>query len=698
MNVVLGDDPRYLGRIFPSAPTLSGYDVSPDGTYLTLRTTTGLIELYDAGTRTLVTSIQAEATGPAAKIAFLPDGTSALVVSFDAAKHTATFVLRDVPSLAELKRFELSTARDDDMPETFGSAPGLAPDGRHNLALVNGVLHVLDVDDWTTRTVSELPLLGGGIAFDPLGRYIAGSPSIPGVTFANSTTLFDAGTYAPVRTISPGDGTSSSGGNQFTPDGNLLVPYFGVGQDPGRVELWDPETGELLASTPSQQVPGLLAIDSTGSRVAFATASRQLGVLSLPGLEPTTLPIETLTIVFPVPRFSPDDRTIYNLALTYALEHWDLSGSGLASTYTEAAGPGNVGLAPDGSWFIKQSPDGHWSRWALPQMTLIDRSTTTAGDVPLPAIRPLGPAVSADGKFFATGHSDCPRTSQAPCAASVVVWDALTGRQLGEPILMPTIGLRNQMYLEFHPDLPLLAIGATRNLVTIVSLEDGTPRMRNSFTIDNRSNDIITSMDFLPSSVAPSPTLIANGGTLISVWEVGGETAVRLGTTWDGKATVRGMVVAPDGMVVLVRTTGDLQFVDYESLTAGTEPVPGSTIPAVLAPGLGGTLHFSADGRSLAVTSVAEGKVRVWDLEKKVLIGSSFAWLAATNAFLTPDGKGLLVASDQATVLWDLDTALWAEKVCLAAGRNLTEEEWAKYFPGRNYEVTCERWPAKPEI
>ena len=44
-------------------------------------------------------------------------------------------------------------------------------------------------------------------------------------------------------------------------------------------------------------------------------------------------------------------------------------------------------------------------------------------------------------------------------------------------------------------------------------------------------------------------------------------------------------------------------------------------------------------------------------------------------AFATPDGKSLLVASDQATVLWDLNTQALPEKVCFAAGRNLTEVE-----------------------
>ena len=64
---------------------------------------------------------------------------------------------------------------------------------------------------------------------------------------------------------------------------------------------------------------------------------------------------------------------------------------------------------------------------------------------------------------------------------------------------------------------------------------------------------------------------------------------------------------------------------------------------------------------------------------------------------MAPDGQSVVAFSDVRTVVWNLDTKLWAEKVCFAAGRNLTEAEWTKYFPGRDYAVTCDQWPAKPK-
>ncbi len=66
--------------------------------------------------------------------------------------------------------------------------------------------------------------------------------------------------------------------------------------------------------------------------------------------------------------------------------------------------------------------------------------------------------------------------------------------------------------------------------------------------------------------------------------------------------------------------------------------------------------------------------------------------------FSFANGSALVTSSDGATVVWDLDVSLWAEKICQAAGRNLTESEWTKYFPGREYETTCPQWPPKPNL
>ena len=45
-------------------------------------------------------------------------------------------------------------------------------------------------------------------------------------------------------------------------------------------------------------------------------------------------------------------------------------------------------------------------------------------------------------------------------------------------------------------------------------------------------------------------------------------------------------------------------------------------------------------------------------------------------------------------MLWDVDPAVWRERACTIAGRNLTPEEWRLYMPsGTDYRATCPQWP-----
>ena len=63
-----------------------------------------------------------------------------------------------------------------------------------------------------------------------------------------------------------------------------------------------------------------------------------------------------------------------------------------------------------------------------------------------------------------------------------------------------------------------------------------------------------------------------------------------------------------------------------------------------------------------------------------------------TLAYLA-DGMHLVVASrDGRTWVADVDRDGWMDRACRLAGRNLTAEEWRRYFPGRSPEATCPQW------
>jgi hypothetical protein len=44
--------------------------------------------------------------------------------------------------------------------------------------------------------------------------------------------------------------------------------------------------------------------------------------------------------------------------------------------------------------------------------------------------------------------------------------------------------------------------------------------------------------------------------------------------------------------------------------------------------------------------------------------------------------------------IWNIELDDWPELACLAAGRNLTHQEWEEFGPRGQYHATCDHWPA----
>ena len=85
-------------------------------------------------------------------------------------------------------------------------------------------------------------------------------------------------------------------------------------------------------------------------------------------------------------------------------------------------------------------------------------------------------------------------------------------------------------------------------------------------------------------------------------------------------------------------------------------------------------------------------ELRLYDLTKNVVLGDPIDADVAElrGGYLTADGLTLIanVAPDGVAV-WNLDPLDQATAACGLAGRELTEFEWATYFPGEEHRDTC---------
>ena len=68
---------------------------------------------------------------------------------------------------------------------------------------------------------------------------------------------------------------------------------------------------------------------------------------------------------------------------------------------------------------------------------------------------------------------------------------------------------------------------------------------------------------------------------------------------------------------------------------------------------------------------------------------SSFAFAFGWSV-MRDDGDVVAIQTDQGTVVWDLDPDAWLAAACDLAGRDLSDDESARYLPDREPERLCE--------
>jgi WD40 repeat protein len=368
------------------------------------------------------------------------------------------------------------------------------------------------------------------------------------------------------------------------------------------------------------------------------------------------------------PTFSPDSTT---LAAAY-----DGGGGVILWDVRQHLKPqAEIILVPEGDvWGIAYSPDGRtlaagYAGDAGGGVVLWDvgrRTRVQPGPLPVPEGPARSLAFSSDGQVLAVG---CSRAG-----GGVVLWDVgRRARVQPGPLPVPEGSVTG---VAFDPDGRTLAAAYTELIRDIggVVLFDARRRAR-----------VQPGPLPVPEGSATAVAFGPDGRTLAAgYWRLGGGPDGRLG---DGLGAGGGVVLWDVGRRARVQP--------------GPLPVPEGSVTGVA---------FGPDGRTLAASYAGDddGGVVLFDVQKfRRLQTKPLATRNRTRTIFSgiwsapysPDGKILaanfsdLDRNVRNVVLLDASLRSWTHRACRIANRNLTWDEWRRYFPETPYRRTVRTLP-----
>ncbi len=592
-------------------------------------------------------------------------------------------------------------------------------DGRY-LAIANDPGNVELWDVGTREHTGDLEGIDGSalaaVRFSPDGKLAAaGGVDVNHVTFFDMSTRKAIGDAVEVHPPEEGGVHEFA----FSPDGSTLAVPVGGGIN--------------FVDVKAQKVAGTLPMDADATGYEYLSARRGIvsaadGTVSVWDLEARERISQVATgekTAASAPRVSPDGRLVASSTENGRTFVWEIS---------TGAQFGPV-LQADSQQFLdtQWSPDGktlataHSRSVALWDMTGRQAISAPIGDE---AATVLGVAFSPDGKILALGHRE----------GLVVLRDAKTLRTIGElhpkgdtlaiafspdGTLMATAGQDTKVQLwdvagrrkagtldldrawawdvAFSPDGKLIAVGTDPNSQRDWYVPD---REGAALLFDTRTHRRVGrpmvpgkgNFSVLGVAFSPDGRLLVTGSYYYrtQLWDVATQT--RHGRAMDvPDEGIIDVAFSPDGRTVAAAGGSGIERLwNVENQRPATAPLEGQ---ANVVTGI----TFSPDGRYLADTTL-NGGVRLWDAktgvgygdreliasDRPVSVEPDFDFPEPARAAFSPDGRFLAIGGiDNRPMLLRIDPAVWAQRACAVAGRNLTREEWNRYLPDEPYRKTC---------
>jgi WD40 repeat protein len=249
------------------------------------------------------------------------------------------------------------------------------------------------------------------------------------------------------------------------------------------------------------------------------------------------------------------------------------------------------------------------------------------------------------------------------------VFDRASGRTDVGPVKVDPVADWVTGALTVSPDGALIAVGRNGGEVEIHDLA--------TLRVLHELDDIVRDGEnwVIDTSFSPQqPRLLAaSTGDDTAVWDLSGDTPEVVISGRTG-LTAR---FTPDGKLITSDQDGTLNVRDptnFEILDA----VEGLPQPAT-AP------NFTRDGALMVTTDDFTNAARLWRVDGLDQIGGP---IDASFGTIHPAGTAVVVGGDPVRHL-TMDPDAWTRAACQTAGRNLTRDEWERYFANEEYRQTC---------
>ena len=471
-----------------------------------------------------------------------------------------------------------------------------------------------------SRLVLTEPDLGGTVDWSPEGVFVTEGPENTG-----TIDLRDATTGDSVRSWT-GHENSDVNDVRFSPDGSTLAT---TGDD-GLLKMWDPETGELIASVAGTTGAVGQSFDADGRLVAAAWPEDDTVRVAEAATGKIVRTFEGLdTFVFDT-ALSPDgSRLVVGSADVDIASVFDVrTGEVVVELPRHTYSVNSVSWSPDGRWIATGSGDSSVRVWNAATGRLEERLLGHTGVV-------VTVDWSPDSQRIVSGGSD----------GTARVWELEVHRTRGtvevegrQVYLLSAQQTQSGLFAAFSPD----GQGVITGDVGIAAVKIWDLSLEGDAEVFNARTDYLAPVDV---AYLPDGRIVASYDRgSVAIWDARRDATTPEATLGPGTGSgnpVYLIAPSPDGeLVAMVRN--EAAVVSVWNVEAGTAAFDYDVRRDVIT-----SIDWSADGRYLAVGGY-DGTLHVLDADddgRATRVGSEPDPHAIQALAFAPDGRTIATAS-----------------------------------------------------